>query len=64
MALPVCSAEALALLRNEADRVVCLSVPRPFHGVGQWYRDFSQVSDREVLEALHREVDVEAAAGI
>lgn len=54
LALPVCSAEALALLRSEADQVVCLRTPQPFHGVGYWYRDFSQVSDRAVLEALRK----------
>jgi len=52
LALPVCSAEALELLRGEADQVVCLRAPRPFYGVGQWYRDFRQVSDREVIDAL------------
>ena len=52
MALPVCSAEALALLRGEADQVVCLQAPRPFYGVGQWYRDFSQVSDEQVVATL------------
>jgi putative phosphoribosyl transferase len=52
LALPVCSSEALSLLRNEADQVVCLRAPRPFRGVGQWYRDFTQVSDEEVIDAL------------
>lgn len=52
LALPVCSPEALELLRGEADRVFCLMAPRPFLGVGQWYRDFSQVSDNEVIDAL------------
>lgn len=52
MALPVCSPPALALLRREADQVVCLLAPSPFYGVGQWYRDFGQVSDREVIDAL------------
>jgi predicted phosphoribosyltransferase len=53
LALPVCSVEALELLRGEADEVVCLRAPHPFFGVGQWYRDFGQVSDREVIDALH-----------
>lgn len=52
LALPVCSVEALALLRGEADQVVCLRAPRPFFGVGQCYRDFGQVSDEEVIDAL------------
>ena len=52
VALPVCSPEALEILRGEADQVICLRAPRPFFGVGQWYRDFSQVSDQEVIDAL------------
>ena len=52
LALPVCSPEALELLRREADEIVCLQAPRTFYGVGQWYRDFSQVSDEEVIDEL------------
>jgi len=39
-------------LRPEADEVVCLHAPRLFYGVGQWYRDFSQVTDEEVVAVL------------
>lgn len=53
-ALPVCSASALELLREEADQVICLRAPRLFYGVGQWYRDFRQVSDQEVVDALRK----------
>jgi predicted phosphoribosyltransferase len=52
LALPVCSPEALMLLREEADQVFCLRAPRPFRGVGQSYGDFTQVSDEEVIDAL------------
>ena len=52
LAVPVCAPDSLARLRAEADEVVCLAVPRRLQGVGQWYRDFSQVSDREVVAAL------------
>ncbi|MBK5218368.1 MAG: phosphoribosyltransferase [Thermoleophilia bacterium] len=54
LALPVCSTEALELLRGEADQVVCLRAPRMFYGVGHWYRDFTQVTDQEVIDALHQ----------
>jgi len=50
--VPVGSREAVARLREEADDVVCLSVPRDLYGVGRWYRDFTQVSDDEVLALL------------
>lgn len=52
VALPVASAEAEALLRAEADAVICLSVPRPFHAVGAFYRDFDQVGDDEVIALM------------
>ena len=54
LALPVCSPPALELLRGEADQVFCLRVPRAFHGVGESYLDFGQVSDQEVIDALRR----------
>ena len=52
LAVPVCSPDALERLRIEADQTVCLRVPRLLRSVGQWYGDFSQVSDEEVLDAL------------
>jgi putative phosphoribosyl transferase len=52
VALPVCAEEACRRLAEEADDVVCLHTPKPFSGVGQWYGDFSQVSDEEVMRLL------------
>jgi len=51
VAVPVGSSEAVSMLAGEADRVVCLEIPRRLFGVGMWYRDFSPVSDEQV-EAL------------
>lgn len=51
-AVPVASREALALVRPLADEVVCLAAPADFYAVGQFYRDFAQVSDDEVVAAL------------
>lgn len=53
-AVPVGAVPSCSLLRNEADDVICVQTPDPFWGVGQWYSDFSQVSDEEVLEILDR----------
>jgi predicted phosphoribosyltransferase len=52
VAVPVASAEAVSRLRREADDIVCVAVPQPFTSVGQWYADFPQTSDDEVLELL------------
>lgn len=51
-AVPVASAEALALVRPLTDELVCLQVPRHFQAVGQFYRDFPQVEDEEVVALL------------
>ena len=52
LAVPVAPPDSLALLADEADRIVCLSQPAWFRGVGAHYRDFHQVPDSEVLQAL------------
>ncbi len=52
LAVPVCAPDSAQRLREYADEIVCLHAPAPFYGVGQWYRDFSQVSDEEVMTAL------------
>ncbi len=53
-AIPVASAEGVAMLRREADDVVCLYTPPMFYAVGQFYVDFAQTDDAEVVELLRR----------
>lgn len=52
-AVPVAAADALVQIGTLCDRVVCLLRPEVFWAVGQFYEDFAQVEDREVLAALH-----------
>jgi putative phosphoribosyl transferase len=52
LAIPVCAPDSLVRLQGEADEVVCLVAPSLLRGVGQWYEDFSQVTDQEVISAL------------
>jgi len=52
VAVPVAPREVCAALEREADEVVCLWTPEPFEGVGQWYVDFSQLSDDDVRTLL------------
>jgi putative phosphoribosyl transferase len=54
LAVPVAPREAVEKLSKEADEVVSLAVPEPFFAVGQWYRDFPQTSDDEVIQLLDR----------
>ena len=51
-AAAVASSEAMRAMSDEADAVVCLNVPADFVAVGQFFRDFSQVSDQEVINIL------------
>jgi putative phosphoribosyl transferase len=48
----VASAEALRLIRREADEVVCLETPAILYAIGYHFRDFSQVSDEDVVATL------------
>ncbi len=54
LAVPVAPRSSIGELRTAADDVVCLATPEPFFAVGQWYWDFSQTSDDEVLKLLER----------
>jgi putative phosphoribosyl transferase len=51
-AVPVSPPDALEKMRPYCDEVVCLSKPMNFQAVGQFYMDFNQVSDDEVIEIL------------
>jgi putative phosphoribosyl transferase len=52
LAVPVCAADSVEALEQEADAVVCLNAPPLLNGIGHWYRDFSQVPDQEVVATL------------
>lgn len=52
IAAPVAPQTAVNRLKGEVDDVVCVAVPEIFYGVGQFYEDFSQVADEEVIELL------------
>ncbi|RJQ27386.1 MAG: phosphoribosyltransferase [Peptococcaceae bacterium] len=52
LAVPVAPPDTLTMLQGEVSRVVCLLVPENFYAVGQFYRDFEQTSDDEVINIL------------
>lgn len=52
--VPVAAPSTCAEFESVVDRVICAVTPEPFWAVGQWYRDFSQTTDNEVRELLHR----------
>jgi predicted phosphoribosyltransferase len=51
-AVPVAPPETVEKVGESADRVVCLSTPPNFSAVAQFYRDFQQVTDEEVIALL------------
>jgi putative phosphoribosyl transferase len=51
-AVPVASPEAVRLVGEQADEVVCLAAPRRFAAVGQFYGAFPQLEDDEVIALL------------
>ena len=51
-AVPVATPDSLRQVRPYADELVCLAAPEDFQAVGQFYRDFRQVDDDEVVALL------------
>lgn len=51
-AVPLAAREAAAMLKREADSVVCLNSPERFGSVGRWYGTFAPVEDAEVKALL------------
>lgn len=52
LAVPVASVQAVELLKTETDEVVTLVTPRRFRSVGEWYAEFGQLTDADVLTLL------------
>jgi predicted phosphoribosyltransferase len=52
IAVPVASHQAAAKLSEIADEFVCVWIPDHFRSVGEFYEDFTQVSDEEVMSML------------
>jgi putative phosphoribosyl transferase len=52
IAIPVGPPSTIRELEKEADRVVCLHAPEVFYAIGQFYGDFTQTQDEEVIKLL------------
>jgi putative phosphoribosyl transferase len=52
LAVPVASRSAVSALREHADDVIAVDVPEAFMAVGQFYRQFGQTEDDEVVDLL------------
>lgn len=62
-AVAVAPPSTLKRIKDEADEVIYLEAPPHFYAVGEFFEDFSQVSDEDVITIL-RQSGVKAATGI
>jgi putative phosphoribosyl transferase len=53
VAVPVGAPDTCREVADIADEVVCARMPEPFSAVGQWYANFDQTTDREVMDLIH-----------
>jgi putative phosphoribosyl transferase len=52
LAVPVAPPDWEQRLGDVADELICVETPEPFFAIGQFYDDFSQTTDQEVIECL------------
>jgi predicted phosphoribosyltransferase len=63
VAVPVGAPDTCSEMAALADEVVCARMPEPFSAVGQWYLDFDQTTDSEVMDLIHEHAASLKAAG-
>ena len=54
LAVPVAPPGWQARIGRDADELVCVATPRSFFAIGEFYADFAQTNDREVISCLER----------
>jgi putative phosphoribosyl transferase len=62
LAVPVAPASTCKRLRDHVDNLVCVHTPERFYAIGQFYDDFAQVTDEQVIEILRRAAHRQASA--
>jgi predicted phosphoribosyltransferase len=63
VAVPVGAPDTCSEMAALADEVVCARMPEPFSAVGQWYVDFDQTTDDEVMDLIHEHASAMKSAG-
>lgn len=51
-ASPVCSQDAVGTIKKEVDKFVCLITPDSLDAIGEYYENFSPVTDEEVISLM------------
>jgi len=62
-AVAVASTSAARAMLQECDAMVCLNVPHDFYAVGQFFDDFGQVTDEDVIAILKQQKPKVSAVG-
>jgi predicted phosphoribosyltransferase len=57
VAVPVAAPDRLRQVADNCDETICLIETPELYAVGQFYDDFSQVDDEEVIATLERFAD-------
>jgi putative phosphoribosyl transferase len=62
VAVPVAPRKTAEKIRNEVDDFICLHIADDFQGVGQYYEDFSEISDEEAIHFFQLANHIDHAA--
>ncbi|MFC6633942.1 phosphoribosyltransferase [Microbulbifer taiwanensis] len=62
LAVPVAPPSSLARFTTLVDRIECLMTPESFWAIGAWYRDFSQLTDEQVIAMMGEAGDLAGEA--
>ena len=62
LAVPVAPPDWADRLGADADVLITLAAPPSFHSVGQFYRDFSQTTDNQVIDYLNRAASIDGSS--
>ncbi len=54
LAVPVAPVETVESMKSEVDELICLSMVKEFYAIGQFYYNFSQVSDSQVISIIEK----------
>ena len=52
VAVPVAAYSTAQSIGALVEECICLSTPYPFYGIGEWFSDFAQTTDAEVISLL------------
>ena len=52
LAIPIAPKEKIRSFKKEVDEIICLEQPLEFYGIGQFYKNFEQITDEQVINLM------------